>query len=173
VTQVHPSSELDGEPAVEVVLELDQPLHHHEPRDLLFTAEADESMPGCITPSGLSPLDRETSFELEDATHRLEYERVGLAAERLHHADEVAGRGDRGTDAAAEPFAVGAEAEVLVAAGAGGFGDVWGKETRFKCRLGAVFGPLRWAARVEESRSRPRKADPWLQLAHGASSRRL
>jgi hypothetical protein len=41
---------------------------------------------------------------------------------------------------------------------------VWGKETRFSCRVGAVFGPLCCAARVK-SLAALRESGPWLLLA--------
>jgi hypothetical protein len=56
------------------------------------------------------PLDRQATLELEDAAHDLEHKRVGLSLECFEHADEVAGRGHRGTDAVSEWFTVGAEA---------------------------------------------------------------
>lgn len=62
-------------------------------------------------------------LKLKDAAHRLEHEQVALTVERFHHSDEVARRGDRGPDAVPERFVVRAEAEVLVATGAGGLGD--------------------------------------------------
>src|SRR6266536_2993627 len=45
---------------------------------------------------------------------------------------------------------------------------LWGKEIRFGCRLGAVFGHLCCGGEVEESRSHPGEPNPWLRLARRA-----
>jgi hypothetical protein len=44
---------------------------------------------------------------------------------------------------------------------------VWGKETRFNCRVGVMFG-LWCAARVKSLAEAPGERDPWLQLARWA-----
>ena len=50
-------------------------------------------------------------------------------------------------------------------AGRTDFSAVWGKETRFSCRVEAVFGPLCCAARVKSPVAAPGEPDPWLLLA--------
>src|SRR6266540_5458454 len=45
---------------------------------------------------------------------------------------------------------------------------LWGKEIRFGCRLGAVFGHLCCGGEGEESRSHPGEPNPWLRLARRA-----
>ena len=59
------------------------------------------------------------SFELGDASELHELRAVLLVGEGGEHAGEVADRGDGWADAAAEWFAGGGAAEVVVAAGAG------------------------------------------------------
>ena len=84
----------------------------HSPRTLtLSVARAGSALPAANT------------LELEHAAHRLEHEDVGLSIECFEHAHEVAGACDLRAQAVSERFAVGAVAEVVVAADAGGLGD--------------------------------------------------
>lgn len=64
----------------------------------------------------MSPLNHEATLEFEHAAHRFEHEGIGLSLVCFEHADEVARAGDLGAQAAAEPPAVGAVAQVLVTA---------------------------------------------------------
>ena len=69
---------------------------------------------------GESPLDGEPLFEFEHAAHRRKHLRVadGVVV-GFEHADEVGGVRDLRPEAFAEGFAVGAPAEVVIAARSG------------------------------------------------------
>jgi hypothetical protein len=64
----------------------------------------------------MSALERKAAFEFEYAAHRFEHEGVGLPVESLHHADEVARRGNRGANTVTEALPVRASSEILVPA---------------------------------------------------------
>jgi hypothetical protein len=91
------------------------------------------------------------AFELDQPADGLERFEVSLAVERGEHAGVVADRGDRGADAAAERFAAGSAPEVVVASGAGWFGDelqVARAGPQLEYRLSAqVPVKLEWLAR--------------------------
>jgi hypothetical protein len=105
----------------------------------------------------------------------------------FEHAHEVVGAGDLRAQAVSERFAVGAVAEVVVAAGAGGFGDDLdlarvaleherspGTRVVFATEKGGVYGhsgfqsiwlPALFAAgRAHEETKRPRTHDPRCRL---------
>src|SRR3982751_5366776 len=62
-------------------------------------------------------------LELDQSAHRSERREVLFAVERGEHAGVVVERGDGWAEAVAERLALGAAAEVVVAARAGGFRD--------------------------------------------------
>jgi hypothetical protein len=68
-------------------------------------------------------LDHAAALELEHPAHRLEYEWVGLSLVCFEHAHEVTRAGDPRAQATSERLAIGAVAEVVVAARAEGLGD--------------------------------------------------